>query len=334
MKTISFFRSWLLVVICVCMVAPAFGARRLSEPTAVFTSENARKIQETRAENDGKEAYILACAWEKGKVYKKESEEGGYSNYFTNKKQYSKWVKVAALKGFVDAQYKMGVLLEESLTPRAGYYGSVDRVTKSDFNQGYLKEWNMKEWDLNYGDLYGENLKGALLWYQRAEAKGLVEAQCKMANFYLTGVTERKGVSQSYPPTIHYHRRTLEECKTDPLPPSLSSSVSYTFKEILKKDEQKALQLYALAAKSNLPEANYRIGVCFEQALGVPKNIKKAMAWYLKAANQGFLDAQNALVRCYEEGLAGAPDEAAAEKWREKAVLNPHALKNLRKDEE
>ena len=49
------------------------------------------------------------------------------------------------------------------------------------------------------------------------------------------------------------------------------------------------------AAELNNPEAEYNLGVFYEQGICVKKDIKRAMYWYEKAAKQGHINAINNL---------------------------------------
>jgi uncharacterized protein len=54
-----------------------------------------------------------------------------------------------------------------------------------------------------------------------------------------------------------------------------------------KPDPDKAFDHYEKAAELGHPEAQYRVGYCFENKLGVRRaNLETAQKWYLKAADQ------------------------------------------------
>lgn len=60
-------------------------------------------------------------------------------------------------------------------------------------------------------------------------------------------------------------------------------------------------KLYMQAAKSGYYKAQLAMGNCYENGLGVEKNIEKAIEWYKMSADQGFAFAQFHLGRCYYE---------------------------------
>ncbi len=49
-----------------------------------------------------------------------------------------------------------------------------------------------------------------------------------------------------------------------------------------------------------------------------------AADWFLKSAKQGFAAAQYAVGRCYEEGIGVAKDTREALNWYRKAALQGH----------
>jgi TPR repeat protein len=62
-------------------------------------------------------------------------------------------------------------------------------------------------------------------------------------------------------------------------------------------------------------EAQYNLGRCYYEGLGVIQNVQQALALFSKAANAGYAPAQNRLGKAYEEGDFGNPNEKEAKKW-------------------
>jgi TPR repeat protein len=66
--------------------------------------------------------------------------------------------------------------------------------------------------------------------------------------------------------------------------------------------------------------AIYNIGYCYEEGIGVPKDISEAIYWYTLAAEQGNAFAQNALGYCYEDGLGVPKDLERAVTWYQRSA--------------
>lgn len=114
-------------------------------------------------------------------------------------------------------------------------------------------------------------IEKAISFYKKAADRELVEAQCKMGQFYKTGISSSGAAGAAGDST-----------------------------DLVPKNEALALSMFAAAAKMNIPEAHYQIGLCFEEGVGVPRNKKKAIEFYTKAKKQRHPEAQLALERCQE----------------------------------
>jgi len=73
-----------------------------------------------------------------------------------------------------------------------------------------------------------------------------------------------------------------------------------------------AFQLYARAGRTGLAEAEYRVGRCYLDGVGVPPSRAEGMRWLERAADHGHIEAQSQLAIIYLHGTAGAPDPKSA----------------------
>lgn len=78
-------------------------------------------------------------------------------------------------------------------------------------------------------------------------------------------------------------------------------------------------------ANQGVPMAQYDLGVCYNNGLGVEQNPQTAAQWFFKAAQQADGDAQFALGRLYLEGRGVPQTDDAARKWFEVAAEHGHA---------
>ncbi|MDR0563269.1 MAG: tetratricopeptide repeat protein [Spirochaetaceae bacterium] len=98
------------------------------------------------------------------------------------------------------------------------------------------------------------------------------------------------------------------------------------------KNAEEAAYWYAQAAKQGLAEAQYNLGFCYANGEGVGKNIVEAVKWYAKAAEQGLAQAQGILGQCYHKGNGVAQDTEKAAYWYAKAAKqgDPNAQQALK----
>ena len=90
----------------------------------------------------------------------------------------------------------------------------------------------------------------------------------------------------------------------------------------VSKDPEKAVHWYTKAADQGHADAQYNLGLCYHNGIGVSKNPEKAVHWYTKAADQGHADAQYKLGLCYEKGTGVPQDFLKAMGWYTKADKN------------
>lgn len=82
-----------------------------------------------------------------------------------------------------------------------------------------------------------------------------------------------------------------------------------------EEDLAMALEWWNKAAAQGEPHAQYSIGKCYEQGLGVAQNHKTAVSYYSLSAEQGVSDAGIALTNCYLEGKGVKKDVKEAYFW-------------------
>jgi uncharacterized protein len=69
-----------------------------------------------------------------------------------------------------------------------------------------------------------------------------------------------------------------------------------------------AFQLYARAGRTGLAEAEYRVGRCYLDGVGIPPNRAEGIRWLERAAHHGHVEAQSQLAVIHLHGAAGEPD--------------------------
>ena len=85
-------------------------------------------------------------------------------------------------------------------------------------------------------------------------------------------------------------------------------------------DRDTALSWLRRAADQGLPQAQYNLGLIFENGTGVPRSQADATAWFRRAAEQGHVQAQLNLATQYFLGRGAPRDFAQAAVWYERAA--------------
>ncbi|MCD8341341.1 MAG: sel1 repeat family protein, partial [Clostridiales bacterium] len=67
-------------------------------------------------------------------------------------------------------------------------------------------------------------------------------------------------------------------------------------------------------------DAQYNLGLCYDNGRGVAMDKAKAVYWYEKAAQQGDASAQYNLGGCYYNGQGVARNRTKAKEWFQKAA--------------
>jgi uncharacterized protein len=87
------------------------------------------------------------------------------------------------------------------------------------------------------------------------------------------------------------------------------------YQSYLKGDYDAAYEEWLPLAKLGDAEAQYNIGVMYDEGAGRAQDLAAAADWYRKAAEQGFMDAQTNLGMMYYHGEGVARDLDSAAKW-------------------
>ncbi|MEN8206083.1 MAG: tetratricopeptide repeat protein [Pseudomonadota bacterium] len=94
------------------------------------------------------------------------------------------------------------------------------------------------------------------------------------------------------------------------------------YQSYLKGDYQTAFEEWLPLAELGDVEAQYNLGVMYDEGTSVEQDYGKAAEWYHKAAEQGFVDAQANLGMMYYQGHGVSRDYEAAARWLQLAADN------------
>lgn len=85
-------------------------------------------------------------------------------------------------------------------------------------------------------------------------------------------------------------------------------------------DDATALREWTPLAERGIPEAQFKLGLLYDQGLGVAHNVTDTLQWYRRAAEQGYAAAQYNLGIHYLLGKGVAQDDAEAARWLSQAA--------------
>ncbi|MDH5470230.1 MAG: sel1 repeat family protein [Gammaproteobacteria bacterium] len=92
------------------------------------------------------------------------------------------------------------------------------------------------------------------------------------------------------------------------------------YQSYLKGDYSAAYEEWLPLAELGDAEAQYNLGVMYDEGAGRKADLALAAEWYQKAAEQGFIDAQTNLGIMYLGGQGVPKDPDIARKWLQKAA--------------
>jgi TPR repeat protein len=91
------------------------------------------------------------------------------------------------------------------------------------------------------------------------------------------------------------------------------------------QDYAEAVKWYRRAAEQDHAKAQFYLALMYSKGQGVPQDNDEAMTWYRKAAEQGYDEAQFNLGVMYFESRGVPQDYAEAVKWYRRAAEQDHA---------
>ncbi len=168
-----------------------------------------------------------------------------------------------------------------------------------------------------------KNLNQTIKWWTKAAENGYIDAQNDLGNCYANGI----GVEKDILKAEYWWKKAADQgdelaIKNLELWKDLIFQAKSSL-DIKNNNDINSNNIFSKNIKSaedGNPEAQLKIGICYQTGNGVPKNNSKAFEWIEKSAKQGNADAQTCLGLCYGMGTGVEENYAEALKWWRKAA--------------
>jgi TPR repeat protein len=128
--------------------------------------------------------------------------------------------------------------------------------------------------------------------------------------------------SENYTEAVKWYRKAAEQGNANA---QYNLGMMYDNGSGVEKNKVEAVKWYRKAAEQGYANAQYNLGVMYECGSGVEENEIEALKWYRKAAEQGNVYHQYNLGVMYTNGSGVEKNEIEAVKWYRKAAEQGYA---------
>ncbi|KAK3261976.1 hypothetical protein CYMTET_29148 [Cymbomonas tetramitiformis] len=230
-----------------------------------------------------------------------------------NEQEAVRWLTISAEQGSLEAQLLLGTCYAEGTGVDSKWQTAVywyRRAAESGLAEAQHKLANC----YSRGEGVPQLIEEAAGWYKRSAELGHPQSQHQVALCYAQG----KGLEQDWAEAVRWFSQAGEQGDLASLF-SLASILENGTGTVCK-DLERAASLYRKTAEKGHPLAQFRLGNCYYNGIGVTKDDKRAFRWTLAAAEQGNAEAQNYVGLSYTMGRGVAKNWVEAARWCLKAA--------------
>lgn len=231
------------------------------------------------------------------------------------------WFTMAAKQDFPAAQAFLGEIFGSDK------YGVKD-INKSAYWYSKAAENGNAVAQFNIAGLYRGGVRGfpkdlqkAAYWYLKAAEQGDIHASYYIAEMYWFG----EGVSQDRYESFRWHKKSAEQQHDHQEWSQFRLGVAFNQGLGVSENVETAIYWFQKAAENGNVRAQLSLGMIFSDPSGDFCDYKKAVEWYKKAADQGLSEAQFMTGLMYEHGQGVLHDSQKAIEWYKKAAKQGHA---------
>jgi uncharacterized protein len=314
-----------------------------SAATAGVSPDSVAQLKSSASQGDAESQYNQGVSYALGKGIPQDHAEA------------AKWYRKAADQGLAKAQDNLGCLYDNGQGVSQDYVEAAKWYRKA-ADQGSAAA------QLHLGFLYmtgngtPENSAEAARWYRKAADQGLAEAQWRLGLFYESG----EGAPKDY--VMAHMWYNLASAQGAGVARTLRDGLSYTgkmtaaqiiqaqalaskWKPTKTETDQEVVDSAATAgvrpdsvahlklrADQGIADAQYNLGVLYDNGQGVSQDYVEAAKWYRKAADQGDASAQFNLGALYTNGQGVPQDFVIAHTWLNLAAAQGHVKARTLRD--
>ena len=220
------------------------------------------------------------------------------------------WYQKAADQKHVLANFNLGLCYDKGLGVAA------DPVQALKYYQAQLNA------AVTFRDVESvRDMKQAAAYFKMAADQGNLLCQREYGRMLLAG----DGVPSKPEEAVRY---ITQAAKAGDTAAQLLAADIYAGRYLtVARDDAKMVDFLWQAATNNEPEALAKIGFCYEEGIGLPRDQTLAIKWYTKGADLGSPEAMVNLGSCYSQGKGGlARDDKVAVKWYERGAEQNYPL--------
>ncbi|WP_189484211.1 tetratricopeptide repeat protein, partial [Alishewanella tabrizica] len=232
------------------------------------------------------------------------------------KKNYSGWAMVTLttlmVLAAVSYQYYLGN--QNYSEPIAELVNLPEDITVVPLEIPEAKALRLAAEEAYYSSLVMDPYGVAFGLYQQAAALGSAYADSQLAMMYLRG----QGVTKNAQLARQYRDTAVQKFSQHPIGGHENAEL-YKLAALVELDTEAELSQYRIRAEQGDANAQYKIGMLYDQGEGYRAQ-QDAVIWFYKAAEQGHPGAQQAVATRYIIGRGVYLSDADAHKWYLKAA--------------
>ncbi len=214
---------------------------------------------------------------------------------------------ISSLQGDIAGKVMLGICYQSGMGTKRNYEAAFRLFQEAAEKGDSIGAYNSA---VAYENGYGtkRDLNQAFFWYQRSAERGDLESMFQLGRCFYDGAGTEKNDDKA----LNWIRKAARGND----PQALNFLGTHAFE---KGEMKKAFQYFQQSAGAGLPEAQYHLGLCYEEGNGVGKSLSSAIQWFEKAAAQDEVPALQKMADFHLRGIGVAKDEAKAASQKQRA---------------